>query len=296
MTPRFTIATPAPAAPAATALSCLGAGRVLPVSTPPKGLAPASVGLAASRPAGAVALLTWQALLGDAGAGGGALDDDTLQALDSLAQLRTVAPGQPVLCCGRPATTLLALHSGEVALGLRSADGVLRTERILRGPAWLDLSAAWLGQPQVVDAQALSAASVLDLPCDLLRQHLPRLPALAVCLLAALAREVRLLALNTQALMHKDAPARLAQWLHAHSVPLPLPAACTHPALQPGGATAQALVRLQERKRDLASQLAITPETLSRLMRSFSRAGVIEVCGYDVRVLDLAALARLAQG
>ncbi len=31
-------------------------------------------------------------------------------------------------------------------------------------------------------------------------------------------------------------------------------------------------------------------------MRSFSQGGVIEVCGYDVRVLDPAALARLAQG
>jgi CRP-like cAMP-binding protein len=55
------------------------------------------------------------------------------------------------------------------------------------------------------------------------------------------------------------------------------------------------MVRLHERKRDVASQLAITPETLSRLMRSFSRQGVIEVSGYNVRVLDPPALARLAQ-
>jgi CRP-like cAMP-binding protein len=45
----------------------------------------------------------------------------------------------------------------------------------------------------------------------------------------------------------------------------------------------------------VASQLAITPETLSRLMRSFSRQGVIEVSGYSVRVIDPTALGRLAQ-
>jgi CRP-like cAMP-binding protein len=45
----------------------------------------------------------------------------------------------------------------------------------------------------------------------------------------------------------------------------------------------------------VASQLAITPETLSRLMRSFTRQGVIEVSGYSVRVIDPAALGRLAQ-
>jgi CRP-like cAMP-binding protein len=53
-------------------------------------------------------------------------------------------------------------------------------------------------------------------------------------------------------------------------------------------------VRLHERKRDVASQLAITPETLSRLMRSFTRQGVIEVSGYTLRVLDVEALGRLA--
>ena len=330
-----------PAAPAAAALARLGAAPVL--RPPPSGPLPASPG----RPAGAVALLTWQVLLGDAALGDAplghaplghaplgqtapgrttpgsslpgdaTLTGDTLQALDSLAQLRLVAPGQPVLRCGSPGVMLVAVHSGDVALGLRSADGVLHTERILRGPAWLDLSAAWLGQPHVVDVQALSAVSVLELPCATLRQCLPRLPALALCLLDALAREVRLLALNTQALMHKDALARLAQWLHARCVPLPAPLPALLPALppallpalqpasqpatQPGGGPApqaghaNALVRLQERKRDLASQLAITPETLSRLMRSLSQAGVIEVCGYEVRVLDLAALARLAQ-
>lgn len=252
-------------------------------------------------------LLAWQALLGDPGQdeagqnkagqrtvghGPAGLADEELLALDSLAQLRTVSAGQPVLACGSPASTLVALHSGEVALGLRTADGVLHTEHIVRGPAWLDLSAAWLGQPHAVDVQALSAAGVLDLPCDALRACLPRLPGLSQRLLAALALQVRALVINTQELMHKDAPARLAQWLHNRSVPV-APASVVQ---RVGQAPALALVRLQERKRDVASQLAITPETLSRLMRSFSRAGVIEVCAYDVRVLDPAALARLAQG
>ena len=61
------------------------------------------------------------------------------------------------------------------------------------------------------------------------------------------------------------------------------------------GNNKQNIVRLADRKRDVASQLAITPETLSRLMRSFSRQGLIEVAGYDVRVIDPQALARLAQ-
>ena len=58
-------------------------------------------------------------------------------------------------------------------------------------------------------------------------------------------------------------------------------------------ATATTVV-LSERKRDIAAQLGITPETLSRLLRSLTRKGLIEVVGYNVHVLDLPALRRLA--
>ena len=219
----------------------------------------------------------WCALLG-----GAALEDDELQALWSVAQGRQVAQGECVLSRTSLARTLVALRSGEVALGFRTADGVFRTERIVRGPAWLDLSSAWLAGPHAMDAQALGAASVIDLPQAALADRLAQLPGLAQRLIHGLALEVQALAANTHELMHKDAPARLAQWLHRRCEPV-------------AGAEGQAIVRLHERKRDVAAQLAITPETLSRLMRSFSRQGVIEVNGYTLRVLDPVALARLGQ-
>ncbi len=210
------------------------------------------------------------------------LDDHELQALSAIAQLRQVAQGDAVLSRTSPAGTLVALRSGEVALGFRTANGVFRTERIVRGLAWLDLSSAWLAGTHAMDAQALTAASVIDLPYDALAGRLPLLPGLAQRLIHGLAREVQALAVNTHELMHKDAPARLAQWLHQRCEPVT-------------GAEGQAMVRLHERKRDVASQLAITPETLSRLMRSFSRKGLIEVSGYNLRVLDPVALERLGQ-
>ena len=218
----------------------------------------------------------WSALLG-----GLVLDAAEARALAELAAVRQVAQGQTVLSRSQPAHSLVALQRGEVALGLRTADGSLRIERIVRGPAWLDLSSAWLDGPHVMDAQALGPAQVVEWPQEALAQRLPRFPGLALRLIRSLAGEVQALAVNTHELMHKDAPARLAHWLHQHCEPLP-------------GQAGQGLVKLHDRKRDLASQLAITPETLSRLMRSFSSQGVIEVAGYSVRVLDPAALERLA--
>jgi CRP-like cAMP-binding protein len=220
----------------------------------------------------------WNALLGGPG-----LCDEEVAELARIAQTRSLAAGQSVLARTSAAANLVALRSGEVALGFRTADGTFRTERIVRGPAWLDLGSAWLSATHAMDAQALGAATVVDLPCDAVASALAEHPELAQRLIQGLAREVQALAVNTHELMHKDAPARLAQWLHQRCEPL-------------DGVVGQAVVKLHERKRDVASQLAITPETLSRLMRSFTRQGVIEVSGYNVRVIDPPALAKLAQG
>ena len=222
----------------------------------------------------------WNALLG-----GSSLQADEVAVLSHMAQGRNVAAGQGVLCRTSHASALVALRSGEVALGFRTADGTFRTARIVRGPAWLDLSSAWLAGPHAMDAQALGTASVVELPRDGLEARLADHPELAQRLIQGLAREVQALTVNTHELMHKDAPARLAQWLFQRCEPIE----------GAPGATGQAVVQLHERKRDVASQLAITPETLSRLMRSFTRQGVIEVSGYSVRVIDPAALQRLAK-
>ena len=222
----------------------------------------------------------WNRLLG-----GAVLSTEEVDELARMAQVHSVVAGQCVFSRTGVATTLVALHSGDVALGFRTADGVFRTERIVRGTAWLDPGSAWLAGPRALDAQALGAAAVVELPCDLLEARLAEHPDLAHRLIQALAREVQALTVNTHELMHKDAPARLAQWLFQRCEPLEGVA----------GAAGQAVVTLHERKRDLASQLAITPETLSRLMRSFMRQGVIEVSGYSVRVIDPQALGRLAQ-
>ena len=219
----------------------------------------------------------WRSLLGST-----VLGPAEVAALADIAIARQLAQGDTVFTRAECATALVALVEGVVALGFRTADGTLRTERIVRAPAWLDLASAWLDEHHAMDARASTPSVVVDLPVEPLQALLVRLPSLANCFVRGLAREVQALAVNTHELMHKDAPGRLAQWLMLRSEPAP-------------GPEGQRVVRLSERKRDVASQLAITPETLSRLMRAFTRQGVIEVAGYTVRVLNPQALAQLAQ-
>lgn len=215
----------------------------------------------------------WNALLG-----GAALTPAEVGALAAVARPRTVAAGAVVFTHDEPAASLVFVREGDVALGHRNADGEFRIERPVRGPGWLDQSAAWLDGNHVIDARTTTQAVIVELPREQLEPVLRQFPELSTRLIASLAGEVRSLAVNTHGLMHKDAPARFAQWLVDH--------------IDRQGSSG--VIRLAERKRDIASQLAVTPETLSRLMRSLTRKGFISVTGYTVVVHDRAGLERVA--
>lgn len=201
--------------------------------------------------------------------------------LGKLAQVRSLAVDEPVWRCADRANSLVAVQEGEVALGRLDEAGPGSVERVLLGPAWLDAGDGWLGEPRAWDAWARTPALVVEWPCAGMSAQFERHPDLARRLLQALAREARALGSRAHDLLHKDAGSRLAQWLRQHFETLPDAAGST-------------TVTMRERKRDIAAQLSITPETLSRQLRLLAGQGLIEIAGYTVRVLDAAALERLA--
>lgn len=229
----------------------------------------------AARPAAAGNVVRWGELLGPPSP-----SRVDCEALDALAELRDVAAGQTVFTRGQTSRALVILFSGDVAMGVASPGGAMRTERLVHGPAWLDASSVWLDSAHVLDAVALTPVRIAELAREPLLVLLDQRPLLSQRLLVSLAHEVRRLTVHTHELMYKDAPARLASWLCARQ-------------LQTDSEPNRAVVQLAERKSDIASQLGMTPETMSRLMRSLSDQGVIEVEGYTVHVLDVPALRRI---
>lgn len=219
----------------------------------------------------------WARLLGEP-----ALTPRELAALSAIAQPRAVAQGANIFTQNEVARSLVFVREGEAALGAIDAQGHFHIERPVRAPGWLDQSSAWIDAKHAVDARALTSVVVVELPCDDVQALLQTQPQLARRLIGNLAREVHTLAIGTHGLMLKDAPARFAAWLLQR---------CGCP---PGG-PCHCVIKLTERKRDIASQLAITPETLSRLMRSLSRQGLISVSGYTVTVMDSEGLRRAAE-
>lgn len=213
----------------------------------------------------------WPALLGSLGSA-------DAQALDQLATTRHGAEGRMLFSRGDPAPALVALIDGQAACGWWQPERGLTAERVQHAPAWLALAGPWVGARQTCDALAQTPVLLVELPIEPLRALLARQPILALRFTDALAREVGRLEARLHELMHKDAGSRLAAWICAQSADRPQPS----------------VLRLAERKRDIASQLGMTPETLSRLMRSLSDRGLIAVSGYQLRVLDPQGLRGLA--
>lgn len=214
----------------------------------------------------------WAAVMGAP-----SLSLNELQALEAVGSIRRVGSAELVFQREQNAEHLVAVLDGVVGLGSMSADQQFHLERSVHGPAWLDLSSAWMGAGHGQDAQAMSAAVLLEIPLSGLRPLLQRFPDMNERLLMALAQTVQKLTGTTHDLMAKDAQKRLITWLLSR-------------AAAPNGDVA-----LRERKRELAAQLAITPETLSRLLRQLMSAGLIEVRGYSIKLLNSAALRALVQ-
>jgi len=176
------------------------------------------------------------------------------------------------------AGSLWLLVRGKLSMGRYAPNGSWRQSRALHSGQWIDTASAWQRSPFPESGEALTAVLVHELSSvavlDLCRQHPSILQALVSSLgsWACEAMETR------QALSTQTFPARLADWLlqeqKLHGDPESL--------------------GLGLLKRDLAAQLSVTPETLSRTLRLFQEQGLISMQGRSIRLLDPVRLAALS--
>lgn len=229
---------------------------------------------------------TWRALFGRVSETDRVADD-----LQSIARYAATTPGQILLTEDQPARDLVALAHGEAAVGVlvdaETGDSFV-PERGLVAPCWIDPSSAWRDGHHLRAAQATTPGQVVRFPVADLRRLIGRHPPLGNHLLELLAGEIGRLSTDVHDLMQKDAEARLASWLVRRIE--------GESAGAPHTGAVAAEIHLTERKRQIATQLGVKPETLSRLLRALNRKGLVEVFGYRVRVLDADGLRQLAAG
>jgi CRP-like cAMP-binding protein len=203
---------------------------------------------------------------------------------------QSVQPGTALLRRSVPASMALFIETGRVVLGIAanepatdasdasSGSSMEHQLGVVEGPAWLEANAAVLNLPSAVDAVAETIVQMRCVPIDKFRLALATEPA-ARALLNDMARAHRQQIELAVSRLSKDAEARCAEWLlrHAESTDKGV---CS--------------VKLQLRKRLIAAQLGIAPETLSRVLRHLRERSLISGSGRIVNLVDPGGLRSLA--
>ena len=193
----------------------------------------------------------------------------------------TLAAGTQLLQRARTPDHVLHLDSGRVALGVAENGALAHQMGVVEAPAWLNASCAVLGRAPVVDAIADTSVQVRRVVLKDFEASLLALPATALALLRDVAQAHRQQAELAVSRLAKDAEARCAEWLLRHA----------EPATDAPGTLA---VLLRQRKRMIAAQLGIAPETLSRVLRQLRERSLISGSGRVLNLLDLNGLRALA--
>ena len=171
------------------------------------------------------------------------------------------------------------LESGRVALGIMDGSVMEHQLGVVEGPCWLEATAAVLNLPHAVDAVAETDVCLRRMTQAEFRQTLTALPAAAREVLHDVAKAHRQQTELAVSRLAKDAEARCAEWLLRHA--------------KTGEKGVMAVV-LQERKRSIAAQLGIAPETLSRVLRHLRERSLISGSGRLLNLVDPSGLRSLA--
>lgn len=200
----------------------------------------------------------------------------------AFARPRLVPRGEIVYMAGSDLHRLFVVHRGRVAMRHLTADGREQVVRMLEEGDVLGEAAFVTGEQPDHEAVATADSELCTLDhadlVELVRRH----PGIAVRMLQSvterLVRAERMLAaFGTTAVQ-----TRLAAWL------------LDQPSVDDGG---HRLVVLPMAKKDIASFLGTTPETLSRRLADLAREGVIGLAGRrGIVLLDTSELETRAAG
>lgn len=171
------------------------------------------------------------------------------------------------------------LESGRVALGVMEGNAMEHQLGVVEGPCWLDATSAVLNLPNPVDAIAETEVTLRRVPVAEFRRSLSAMAAPAQAVLHDVAMAHRQQTELAVSRLAKDAEARCAEWLLRNA--------------QTGDKGVLAVL-LQQRKRSIAAQLGIAPETLSRVLRHLRERSLISGSGRILNLVDPGGLRSLA--
>lgn len=203
----------------------------------------------------------------------------SFQSLSPSQERQLVTPGVILLSRTEAQPWVCYVETGRVALGVLEGDALEHQLGQVEGPCWLEATSAVLNLPHVVDAVAETEVSLHHVSLADFRKAMADLPEGAQAVLHDVAMAHRRQTEFAVSRLVKDAEARCAEWLlsHAHA-----------------GDRGELAVQLVQRKRSIAAQLGIAPETLSRVLRHLRERCLISGSGRTLKLVDPGGLRTLA--
>lgn len=202
-----------------------------------------------------------------------------VQTIDLSVERQVAARGAVLLKRAVASPWVNYLESGRVTLGVMDGATMEHQLGVVEGPCWLEATSAVLNLPHAVDAMADTEVTLRRVPVPEFRLSLAAMSASAQDVLHDVAvahRQQTELAVSRLAM---DAEARCAQWLLRNA--------------QTGEKGAMTVL-LQQRKRSIAAQLGIAPETFSRVLRHLRERSLISGSGRILNLVDPSGLRSLA--
>lgn len=195
------------------------------------------------------------------------------------AETEVIAAGEVLRRRNEMLTSVMHLESGRVLRGVLE-DGFLRHQLgAVEAPFWIDAASALVDQPFPVDMVADTRLHIRRVPIEAFRRSLAEMPAGARSLLIDMGHGYRQQSELAVSRLAQDAESRCAQWLLKN-------AQADHSgAMQ---------VTLRLRKRLIAAQLGIAPETFSRVLRHLREMGLIHGTGNVLSLPQPMALQSMA--
>ncbi len=218
-----------------------------------------------------------QVLCLPAGIGG-----DELQRLDDIVRgRRPLEQGGTLFRAGDALSSLYVAREGAFKTVATSADGDSQVIGFHLPGELMGLDALGSGR-HACDAQALTRATVCEIPLDQLESVSRQLPTLQHQLLRIIGQGINRDQSHMEMLGRRQAPERIALFLHGLSERYQMLG-------RPGDH-----FLLPMSREDIASFLGIVIETVSRTLTKFQDDGLIAVRGREVTVLDRARLDAIA--
>jgi len=207
---------------------------------------------------------------------------EVLGRIAAASRTRTLEAGEILFREGEPCRAFFAVRAGRMKLYRATPDGREQVVHQL-GPGQTFAEAALLafGRFPVSGAAAESATEVVEIGGETFLALFRDDERLAAAMVASLSMRLLSLVERIEELSLVNAGSRLARFVVRQPA--------TGPSTRPR-------VELELPKKDLAAQLSMTPETLSRLLRQWQEAGLVESERGAVVLLDPARLQRLADG